>query len=62
MRTSDLPPAARAPGASGLTERRAGVARTAVVAALVLLSAAGIAINAGLGGIAGWLLRRRGEA
>jgi len=31
-------------------------------AALVLLSAAGIAINAGLGGISGWLLRRRGEA
>ena len=31
-------------------------------AALVLLSAAGIAINAGLGALSGWLLRRRGEA
>jgi NitT/TauT family transport system permease protein len=30
-------------------------------AALVLLSAAGIAINAALGAFAGWLLRRRGE-
>jgi NitT/TauT family transport system permease protein len=31
-------------------------------AALVLLSAAGIAINAALGAFAGWLLRQRGEA
>ena len=31
-------------------------------AALVLLSAAGIAINLTLGAFAGWLLRRRGEA
>jgi NitT/TauT family transport system permease protein len=30
-------------------------------AALVLLSAAGIAINAVLGAFGGWLLRRRGE-
>jgi len=31
-------------------------------AALVLLSAAGIAINLGLGALSAWLLRRRGEA
>jgi len=31
-------------------------------AALVLLSAAGIAINFGLGALSAWLLRRRGEA
>jgi NitT/TauT family transport system permease protein len=52
--------------ASGLAYRileagyRLQVAR--MFAALVLLSAAGIAINAALGAFATWLLRRRGEA
>jgi NitT/TauT family transport system permease protein len=51
--------------ASGLAYRimeagyRLEIAR--MFAALVLLSAAGIAINAALGAFAGWLLRRRGE-
>jgi len=31
-------------------------------AALALLSVAGIAINAGLGALGGWVMRRRGEA
>lgn len=31
-------------------------------AALVLLSVAGIAINAGLGAAGAWVMRRRGEA
>ena len=52
--------------ASGLDYRileadyRLEVAR--MFAALVLLSLAGIAINAGLGAFGGWVLRRRGEA
>ena len=52
--------------ASGLAYRileagyRLEVAR--MFAALVLLSLAGIAINAGLGAFGGWVLRRRGEA
>jgi NitT/TauT family transport system permease protein len=52
--------------ASGLAYRimeagyRLEIAR--MFAALVLLSAAGIAINTALGALAGWLLRRRGGA
>ena len=32
------------------------------LAALALLSVAGIAINAGLGAVGAWVMRRRGEA